>query len=200
MCCFLYGLANINAIGWQEAVFVLLKCVDERTIETGAWNSNVKYHQTESKEKGLRTSSKRVMAYAKIAMACHCLTSEHPKWNWDWGGPLWGGKPSVRTPWNQNTAGRAPPMNQPQYLADPGIIYRSLAGGKGILRWPPSKDVPGAAWEPFKGGPRQYALDLLGRLTTVAWYEYDDGKGKGKGKGNASGSRSTGNSWQSPSR
>ena len=179
---FLYGLANINAVGWQEAGFILLKCVDEETIAESAWLDNLTYHQVTSSHQGLRTPSKRVMSYAKNAMAHHSLTAQHPMWQLLHASIA--GNELVRTAWNQETRSPQSPMNQPQYLADPGIIYRSLAGRMGLVEWPPCRQIPGAGWEPFKGGPRHYAMDLLKRLPSQHWAAHEDShSGKAKGKG-----------------
>ena len=163
---FLYGLANMNAVGWQEATFVLLKCVDEKTIEESTVQDSLTFYQTSSLHKGTRTASKRVMSYTKNAMAHHSITVDHPMWRLHTA--TIAGSERVRTAWNQNTT-RGSTMNQPQYLADPAIIYRSLAGRRGLVEWPPWHDIPGAGWEPYKGGPRHYAIDLLARLPNKHW-------------------------------
>ena len=185
----LYGLANINAVGWQEATFVLLKLIDEKTIEEACAQERKKYHDKENEDEGVRTPSKRAFAYVKTAMASHSVMQSHP--HWDRYAPH---TSLVRTPWSQSLLG---PMNQPAFLADPVAIYRSLAGGKGIVTWPPSWLIPGAGYEPYRVGPRQHALGLL--VPTRHWAPYDDGdsKGKGKGQNRDQGSRSWGNgaSW-----
>ena len=147
---FLYGLANINAVGWQEATFVLLKLIDEKAIAEACRQENRGYYQKSNDRQGARTPSKRAMCYVKKAMDNHSITRNYPLWDQsnqhDW----------VMTAWNQRLAYGAT-MNQPEYLADPTIVYRSLAGGKGIITWPPSCLIPGAAYEPFRGGPRDHA-------------------------------------------
>ena len=53
----LYGLANINAVGWQEASFVLRKLIDEKTIEEACAQERKKYHDKENEDEGVRTPS-----------------------------------------------------------------------------------------------------------------------------------------------
>ena len=45
---YLYGLANINAVGWQEATLVLLKLIDEKTIVEAGQQENKEYYDRQT--------------------------------------------------------------------------------------------------------------------------------------------------------
>ena len=104
---FLYGLANINAVGWQEATFVLLKLIDEKAIAEACRQENRGYYQKSNDRQGARTPSKRAMCYVKKAMDNHSITRNCPVWDQsnqlDW----------VMTAWHQRLAFGAT-MNQPE--------------------------------------------------------------------------------------
>ena len=86
------------------------------------------------------------------------------------------------TAWNQNVGlGQSDddkkhmPLNQPQYLADAGIIYRSLAGDMGVVLNPPVREIPGAAFECL-GGPRSFASTELQAFMQESSWDADEYK------------------------
>ena len=118
----------------------------------------------------VRTPSKRVMQHVKNAMLHRTMTIEHPASS-SWDRSSVNGARGFATAWTQRpcSSSASAQLNQPDYLADPGIIYRSLAGGMGIVRQPPWQSIPGAAYE-CKGGPKCHATtELLRFLRECQW-------------------------------
>ena len=149
---------------------MLLKLVDVRRSQEDTAAGRCRPREQTRGCGEVRTASKRVMEYVKHAILHHTMTIEHPAFS-SWDRSNVHGARRFATAWNQKPRSRSDiaQLTQPEYLADPGIIYRSLAGGMGIARQPPWQWIPGAAYE-CKGGPKNHAAtELLRFLHECPW-------------------------------